>query len=286
MLLLVERLALAFIALTVGFNLVTFAASALLSRRHRRLGALSVAFLKETLATLLMLPAWPLFALLGARYRAAHEGADPDGGQQPPIILLHGYMMNRTNWLWFGRALARHGLGPLYGFTYNSLAPVDASARRLDGFVAEVLRRERAQRVDIVAHSLGGLVSRYYIEKQGGAARVRRLVTIATPHHGTLLARAGFGPVARELAPDSPVCASLGRPPRGAHYTSVWSRSDNLVIPADSSQLTWLAPEAGEAEIEDLAGSELRDIVFDDLGHLSLLTSPRVAAAVAERLST
>ena len=78
----------------------------------------------------------------------------------------------------------------------------------------------------------------------------------------------------------------LGPPPKGAHYTSVWSRADNMVIPPESGQLTVLAPEAGEAEIEDLAGSELRDIVFDDLGHLSLLTSPRVAAAVAERLSS
>jgi hypothetical protein len=82
------------------------------------------------------------------------------------------------------------------------------------------------------------------------------------------MGRYGLAVGARELAADSPLLAELAAPAPGAPYTSIWSRSDSIVVPQASASI---AP-AGE------------DCVFDDLGHLSLLASRRVVEVIAERL--
>jgi triacylglycerol esterase/lipase EstA (alpha/beta hydrolase family) len=148
---------------------------------------------------------------------------------------------------------------------------VKRSAEQLRAFIDMIRGREGAERVDIVAHSLGGMVARYYIERLDGAKHVQRLITIGSPHHGTAMAQFGpFIPSARESRADSPWYAEMGPflAREGLAYTSIWSRSDAIIEPPESSSI---AP-AGE------------DRVFDDLGHLSLLLSTRVIDAIVERL--
>jgi triacylglycerol esterase/lipase EstA (alpha/beta hydrolase family) len=224
---------------------------------------------KELFTTLVLLPLWPFWLMMGSSYEAGIEGEGRKG--RHPVVLLHGLAMNRTNWVWLGRRLARRGLGPLYGTTYFSPQRVSRSARHLRGFIERVCAREDAPKVDIVAHSLGGVVARYYVERLGGDERVHRLVTIATPHRGTEMARLGLVPSAREMRAGSDFLVELGLPEAAlkVRYTSIWSRADAIVVPAEAASI---AP-AGE------------DCVFDDLGHLSLLLSPRVAQVVAERLA-
>ncbi len=242
----------------VAFNLATFAVAFRSAPRPPRLWR---AIWREMIASLLLLPAWPFFLLLGAVYGARSTG-------KRPVVLVHGYAMNRTNWLWLGRKLAARGLGPLHGLSYFSPNAVADSAAKLGLYIERLCVDCGASEVDVVAHSLGGVIARYYIEKLGGAPRIRRLITIATPHRGTRWARFAVGRVRGDLAHESPLVVDLGPPrlPR-PEITSIWSTCDNLVVPADSSRL-------GPG-----------DVVFDDLGHLGLLTSPRVADAVAERLA-
>jgi triacylglycerol esterase/lipase EstA (alpha/beta hydrolase family) len=210
-----------------------------------------------------LLPFYPFWLLIGAVYEGELEGRSADGARRP-VILLHGFMMNRTNWLLFGRRLVARNIGPIYGMTYFSLQATRTSAERLAAFVDEVCLREDVEQVDVVAHSLGGLVARYYIERMGGAPRVGQLITIATAHRGTRLAHLGHGAAARELRADSPLLAELGLPAPGARYRSIWSRGDAVVVPSESASL-----------------GDGRDLVIDDLGHLSLLMSRRVIDAVA-----
>jgi triacylglycerol esterase/lipase EstA (alpha/beta hydrolase family) len=226
------------------------------------------AMLVELLTTLILLPLWPFWMLIGSSYAAAVEGEGQARNPRNPVVLLHGLAMNRTNWVWVGSRLASRGIGPLYATSYFSPQAVRRSAMHLKNFVERVVAREDAEQVDIVAHSLGGVVARYYIERLGGKRRVARLVTIASPHRGTVLGRIGLVRSAKELAHGSDFLDELGSPSPGVAYTSIWSRADAIVVPAESASI---AP-AGE------------DRVFDDLGHLSLLLSPRVVDAVAERL--
>jgi triacylglycerol esterase/lipase EstA (alpha/beta hydrolase family) len=231
------------------------------------------AALVEWIVCVLLLPFWPLWLLIGASYEAVHEGEGEPRGPRNPVILLHGFAMNRTNWVWLGRRLARRGIGPLYATSYFSPQSVRRSAEKLARFVDYVREREKCERVDVVSHSLGGVVARYYIERLDGAGRIGRLVTIGAPHKGTAIARLGpLIPSAIESRVDSTFYADLGPlvAREGLAYTSVWSRSDAIVEPPESASV---AP-VGE------------DVVFDNLGHLSLLLSPRVLAAVAQRLVT
>jgi pimeloyl-ACP methyl ester carboxylesterase len=238
--------------------------------RPRRWGpGLLRAALVEILVIWVIVPLWPLWWVLGALYEAAEEGVGEASGRRNPIILLHGFAMNRTQWIWMARRLRARGHGPIYGMNYFSLQPVARSARLLSRFVDEVLAREGCAQVDLVAHSMGGVVARYFNERLSDGRKVRRLITIGTPHAGTRMGRFGLGiPAARDLLGDSPLLGELGPVPAGAAYTSIWSRADAVVQPAESASI---AP----------AGT---DEVFDDLGHLSLVLSPRVVAAVDARL--
>jgi pimeloyl-ACP methyl ester carboxylesterase len=233
---------------------------------------------------MLLLPFWPLWMLVGASYEAALEGpgrrAKPEsGGGHPtgssntrrPVVLWHGLAMNRTNWIWLGRSLARRGIGPLYGASYFSPQSVARSAEKLKRIVDAVCAKHNCERIDIVAHSLGGVVARYYIARLGGADKVGKLVTIGSPHRGTITSRfAPLIPSVEEQRIESRFLQELGPliAHKGIRYTSVWSRADAVVEPPESASI---AP-VGE------------DCVFEDIGHLALLLSRRVRDAVAERL--
>lgn len=88
------------------------------------------------------------------------------------------------------------------------------NARRLKSIVEPVLERWRGQGgpfqdagLVFLCHSMGGLVARWYIEREGGAAHTRKLITLGTPHRGALSAlasllngvRKGIGPLALDL---------------------------------------------------------------------------------------
>ncbi len=223
----------------------------------------------ELLTAWLVVPLWPLWWILGGVYQATEEGVGVARGRRNPIILVHGFGMNRTQWMWMARRLRAKGHGPIYGLNYFSLQSVERSSKQLASFVLHVLSREQATEVDLVAHSLGGIVARYYIERLSGGAKIGRLVTIGTPHKGTRLGRLGpLIPSARDLRHDSSVLKDLGDVRDGAAYTSIWSRADAVIQPPESASIS----PAGADEI------------FDDLGHLSLVLSPRVVDIIDARL--
>ncbi len=189
-----------------------------------------------------------------------------------PIVMLHGYAMSRTCFLVLARRLSRAGLGPISGFEYWTLGRIASAARKLGRHVDAVLAQTGADRVDLVGHSMGGVVGRYFVALGGGAERVANLITVGSPHRGAELSAVGLGRPTKELFPGSAFLERLeaaGVPAQVA-VTAIWSRSDALVPAASRARLT---------------GRGVEELVFDDLGHLSLLTSGRVADVIAERLA-
>jgi pimeloyl-ACP methyl ester carboxylesterase len=187
-----------------------------------------------------------------------------------PIIVLHGFAMNRANFVPLAYRLARAGLGPVFGFEYWTLGRTAAAARQLAWFVDQVQAATGAAQVDLVGHSMGGVVARYYVAVLGGDGPVKNLITIGSPHAGTDVAAVGIGHARRELAAGSKLVSRLASapPPQHTRVVTIMSRADALV-PADRQ---------GE-----LAGAEC--VVYDDLGHVALLGSRRVAREVVARLS-
>lgn len=197
------------------------------------------------------------FYLLGRRMGQGSGGV--------PIVFVHGYSQNRVDFLYLARALRGAPVGRMYGFNYSWLASVEASATRLGAFVARVLEETGAAHVDLVCHSLGGLVAITLASRPEGGAQIRRIVTLGSPHGGV----AYRGPLIGGAAPS--LRRGHGLDPLPAlPVLSVYSRSDNVVFPATSSSLR---------------GERAENHVLDDLGHLTILFSPRVASAIAAFLS-
>jgi hypothetical protein len=187
-----------------------------------------------------------------------------------PIIVLHGYAMNRANFLPLACRLARAGLGPIFGFEYWTLGRIAAAARQLGWFIDEVRAATGAATVDVIGHSMGGVVGRYHVSLAGGDGTVANLVTIGSPLTGTEISAVGIGHPTRELVLGSALLTRLAAapPPRQTRVIAVWSRGDALV------------PAARQLA---LPGAEV--LMFPDLGHVALLASRRVARALIERLS-
>jgi triacylglycerol lipase len=187
-----------------------------------------------------------------------------------PIVLVHGYAMNRANFLFLARRLARAGLGPISGFEYWTLGKTASAARRLGEHIERVRAATGASEVDVIGHSMGGVVGRYYVTLGGGDGVVKNLVTIGTPHLGTQVAPIGLGRPTKELVGGSSLMQRLAAAKRPARtrLTVIWSRVDALVAGAHEARM---------------AGAD--EFVFDDLGHLSMLTSRAVAETIIVRLS-
>ncbi len=184
-----------------------------------------------------------------------------------PLIVLHGYAMNRANFIVLARRLAKAGIGPIYGFEYWTLGRTAAAARQLGWFVDQVRATTGATQVDLVGHSMGGVVARYYVQLGGGDGIVNRLITLGSPHGGADLSRVGLGHPARELVAGSALLARVAGapPPKHTRITAIWSRADAMVPGGD------------------VPGAET--IAFDNLGHVALLVSKRVARAIAQRIA-
>jgi triacylglycerol lipase len=120
-------------------------------------------------------------------------------------------------------------------------------ARAIRDEAQAVLRRTGAPSLDVVGYSAGGVVVRLWIASYGGRDLVRRVVTLASPHHGTQLAELagslapGLCPLAcQQLNPTSDLLARLNRgdeTPDGPAWLSVWSTTDSVVTPPSSARL-------------------------------------------------
>jgi pimeloyl-ACP methyl ester carboxylesterase len=273
-------LAAAAFAFVLGGAIASYAlGSFLLMGRHvgtRQLGRSLRALARELWIAGLTQPVLPLFYLVGYRMdalfaRPAGSGAAPGRaarGGEVPIVFVHGYMQNRVGFLGLARALLGRGAGPMFGFNYPWFGSIAGNAQRLERFVESICRETGATAVDLVCHSMGGLVAMEMMRGEAArhALRVRRCVTIATPHAGVMWRGPLLGFGATSLRRGSALLAAHAglRPP--VPTLSVYSTHDNVVHPKESSSLA-------------LRGG--RDVEIEGPAHLAILFAPEVAEHVA-----
>lgn len=195
--------------------------------------------------------------------------AGQGGGERPPVLLVHGYGCNRGSWWWMRSRLEKIGLRvatvnlePLYGSIDDYVEPL---RKRIEALCAET----GAPQVSLVGHSMGGLACRAYLE-QHGEARVARLITLGTPHHGTRLARYGLGRNARQMEPGSPWLQALNQAglPEGLAAIALYSVHDNFVMPQDLQYLENAdnRPLVGIAHLEMLFSAHIETALVAALG--------------------
>ncbi|AGK79499.1 secreted lipase [Streptomyces microflavus DSM 40593] len=194
-----------------------------------------------------------------------------------PVVLLHGFIDNRSVFVLLRRALARHGRRHLASLNYSPLTrDLRTAAELLGRHVEEICARTGQREVDIVGHSLGGLIARYYVQRLGGDRRVRTLVTLGTPHGGTAVAPgAGIHPIVRQMRGGSALIEELRLPAPGCRtrFVSFWSELDQVMVPVGTACV----------DHPDLDAVNVR---VTGIGHLALPVHPAVAAAVREALET
>ncbi len=216
------------------------------------LRGLVAALLRETLAFCAA-----TFAMIAEPYRRPPREDAGRAAHRSPVLLIHGIVCNRAIWRPLLERLAARGFAPVRAVNLEPLfADIDAHAASVVRELRELQRSSDGMPVAIVAHSMGGLVARAAL-RATGPGLVSRIVTIASPHHGTSLARLFGSLPARQMRPGSTWLQALNASQEGAlpvPVTSIYSLHDNLVAPPRSGAL------AG-ARLHELAG----------VGHLSLL---------------
>lgn len=162
-------------------------------------------------------------------------GGSDSGCPAEPIIFVHGYSGSSSNWNTMESRLLNDGepACAMYKFSYNSLGDSNkTSARKLRNYVNSALSATGQSKARIIAHSNGGLVSRWYRVYEGGGKKTSRLITLGTPHEGTTWAYGCVSPACFEMRPGSSFLNDLGG--RGCDV-SIWSDADGIIIPNSSA---------------------------------------------------
>ncbi|MEW2133571.1 alpha/beta fold hydrolase [Streptomyces sp. NPDC005435] len=219
----------------------------------------------------------------------------PSAAHPRPVVLVHGTLGNSVdNWLGLAPYLENRGYcvysldyGKLPGVPlFYGLGPIDKSAEQLSAFVDKVLASTGAAKADLVGHSQGGMMPRYYLKFLGGAPKVNALVGIAPSNHGTNLSgltnllpyfpgaenliKATTPGLADQIA-GSAFLTKLnagGDTVPGVHYTVIATQYDEVVTPWRSQYLT---------------GSDVRNVLLQDLCPLDL--SEHVAIGLIDRIA-
>ncbi|MFK4268463.1 esterase/lipase family protein [Streptomyces milbemycinicus] len=219
----------------------------------------------------------------------------PSAQHPRPVVLVHGTLGNSVdNWLGFAPYLVDRGYcvfsldyGQLPGVpTFYGLGPIADSAKQLSAYVDRVRTATGAAKVDIVGHSQGGMMPRYYLKFLGGAAKVNALVGLAPTNHGTTLSGLTklldyFPGAADVLAKHTPgltdqVVGSAfltrlnegGDTVPGVRYTVISTKYDEVATPYRA---------------QFLSGSDVKNVVVQDLCPSDL--SEHVTIAMTDRVA-
>ncbi|MER6462494.1 alpha/beta fold hydrolase [Streptomyces sp. NPDC001228] len=219
----------------------------------------------------------------------------PSAAHPRPVILVHGTLGNSVdNWLSLAPYLEDRGYcvfsldyGQLSGVpVFYGLGPIDKSAEQLSAYVDKVLSATGAAKADLVGHSQGGMMPRYYLKFLGGAAKVNALVGLAPDNHGATISGLTnllpYFPGASDLIkattpgladqiPGSAFLTKLnagGDTVPGVHYTVISTKYDEVATPWRSQFLT---------------GSDVHNVLLQDLCSLDL--SEHVAIGLFDRIA-
>jgi triacylglycerol lipase len=192
------------------------------------------------------------------------------GVQNDPILFVHGYAGNGANWQDMKARFLADGwtANELYACNYSFTASNATSAAEIGEQVDEILARTGADRVDIIAFSIGSVSSRYYLKNLGGSSKVDAWVALAGPNHGTdavEINNCTFAPC-REIALGSTFLADLNsgdETPGLTRYATWRSPCDTTINPDESVSLN------GATNTQTAC-----------IGHLQMLTDPTIYAAV------
>lgn len=232
--------------------------------------------MKEAGANLIAVNLYPL-GLLARRELAEphpHYALNPR-----PVLLVHGVIHNSSAFFNLRRQMAASEWKNIFTINYSTAhGSLTSMVEQLAKKVEEICTATNSSQIDIVAHSLGGIVSRYYMCVGDGRGRVGHLITLGTPHQGTglsvLLKGLVRGGLDSDLRSGSYLINLLKDTsiPRSAKLTSIYSKFDWIIWPQSNCY------------VEGLPRHSFTNHQIDETGHMGLLFSTKVSEIVMKAL--
>ena len=189
-----------------------------------------------------------------------------------PVLLIHGIFDTIRIFNKMSQYLKKLGwevyylnLVPNYG-----ILVLDKLAEKVADYVDKTFPPN--QLFDLIGFSMGGIVSRYYVQRLGGIDKVKRFITISSPHNGTLTGYALNLAAPKQMRPKSDFLESLNEDSdilEKINFTSIWTPYDAMILPARSSQIP--------------VG---RDIKIDVLLHAWMVSDKKVLQVIVEELKS
>lgn len=157
----------------------------------------------------------------------------------PPLVFVHGlggssgdfFTMSTLFWLSGRKRSYRVAFGPAKG--------IEQLAEHLVEYVTKVCKVNDESRVDLIAHSMGGVVARLALGYMGLAHNVENFISLGVPHAGTYPARYGNSKTLHDLRPGSELMKKLNSLtiPDSVKTACLWSKNDLFVLPPESACL-------------------------------------------------
>jgi triacylglycerol lipase len=162
---------------------------------------------------------------------------------QDPILFVHGYVESASLWNTMIGRFEKDGYAKssLSAYSYNTSQSNKIDAEEVKTKVEALLKTTGATKVDIIAHSMGSLNSRYYIKNLGGEAKVDDWVSLGGPNHGTETANFCFSASCVEMRVGSTFLKELNatdETPGAVSYGTWWSPCDEIINPDSSVALS------------------------------------------------
>ena len=153
---------------------------------------------------------------------------------RPAVVLVHGLWNTTSIFRYLQVYLEEQGwrVSAVSLFPNNGDISIEHQAHQLETFVNRQLGQQ--QPFFLVGFSMGGLVSRYYLQRLGPKPRVRRWIGVAVPHYGSRLAWLRWNIGGRQMQPGSRFLQELNREIgalRPYRPLSLWTPYDLLVLP-------------------------------------------------------
>lgn len=185
---------------------------------------------------------------------------DPDTRTLPvdhvPVLFVHGFYVNAGFWIEFKHYFRQRGYEAVYSMNLDPpFDDIDRLADRLAQRIVEVVAHSGRQKITLIAQSMGGLVCRAYLSRYGGE-HAHRLITLGTPHHGTVLACLLSGDNIKQMRPGNDWLGKLNEAQMSLRFSNHLSLHDNVVVPRDNARFFGA-----------------KDVEYHGLGHVSMAFS-------------
>lgn len=188
-----------------------------------------------------------------------------------PVLLVYGYTARGFHMAILRYRLKRDSYNIFFFFCWPPKKGILNVANGLKDMVEKLSEVSPTKKVELVCHSLGGVVALYYITKLGGSDKIQHLVSLAAPFRGSKLWRLSPRKWCREiLKPDNKLLKELTEEiPSQLKITSIYSSFDELVLPYHSSKLT---------------GGGVENIEVDRVGHQRFVFSKKIYLLIRDSL--